>query len=247
MSDYAPNGSLSHLPDRSELSIPALRANHPMRKMPERSKGSAIGYVICPTTNTIIKSESDTEHKAIQYLYADPAVRRVQEQFAAIEYPDDQGEFHTHYLDLRAVTHAGSNFGFLVKPSSTAARTRLSDFAKMLSDWTPSSVADQLDVITERDMPEWQVRNSQHFLDVRRDHRTYTDELVAAAAPDLLDPIAIKDFAVQFGGGEFAFRPILRAIFFGTFVCVTPGLIDADSQIQFSGAVTPDLDEVARR
>lgn len=234
------------MPDRSILLAPAIRDTLAIRKIAKRSKGSKIGGLVCPATFRLIRTESEIEHAATQHCYADRAVATVREQAARIVGQTPEGDKFTHILDLVAITFKGLKLGLVVKHSSKAAKMRLCDFVATLAPWTPKRVADRVLPLTNRDLPEFHVRNAQHFLSVRRDQRNVFDDLVREAAPLVVEPTTIREFTAQFGGGEFAFRPVLRAIFFGTFVRLEDGLIDADTEIQFSGSVEPDLDQDRR-
>ncbi len=61
-------------------------------------------------------------------------------------------------------------------------------------------------------------------------------------APSLSQPIRIGELTGILGGGAIAFRPVLRAIFFGTLSYLGFGVINEDSLVKFSGEVMPDLD-----
>lgn len=230
------------MPDRCDLEWPAILKSKGLIEPASRSKGSKVGALVCPETTRLILTASDKEHMAIQTCYAESGVKVVREQAARIPYRNADNEKHEHVIDIIAETHDGLNVGILVKDGDVAAKTRLCDFVELLEKYTPKSVADCLIYMTNYDLPEFHVRNAQHFLSVRRDERTPFDDYVREAAPAVTQPTVIRDFTAQFGGGEFAFRPVMRAIFFGTFSVLTQGLIDADSVIQFSGTVMPDRD-----
>lgn len=229
--------------DRSDLLVPAIKKARGARKIAARSKGSVKGGLVCPVTNRMIETDSNIEHNAVAHAFYDRTVRTVRSQAARIDYKTPENAEASHYLDLVAETYGGFKAGLVVKHSSKAAKMRLTDFVAYLSEWTPASVADTLAPLTDRDLPEWHVRNCQHFLSVRADQRNAFDELVREHAPEVVEPMPIRDFTARFGGGEFAFRPVMRAIFWGTFEVMTDGLIDADAVIQFSGEVMPDLDQ----
>lgn len=233
------------LSDRSDLIIPAIKKARGARKVAARSKGSMKGGLVCPVTDCMIETDSNPEHGAVVHAYRDPRVRTVRTQ-AKINYWTPDGVQASHYLDVVAETYGGLKVGLVVKHSSKAAKMRLTDFVAHLAEWTPASVADTLAPLTDRDLPEWHIRNCQHFLSVRADQRGAFDDLVREHAHELEDPTPIRDFTARFGGGEFAFRPVMRAIFWGTFEVMTDGLIDADTVIRFSGEVMPDLDQERR-
>lgn len=232
-------------PDRSEISLPAILTSPMLRELPDRSKGSMIGTLVCPVTDRLIHSESNIEHRAVLHCYHDRAVKTVRTQAVKISYPAD-GADADHYVDVLAATWDRQSRGLVVKHSDKAAKMRLSDFVEYLAAHTDPSVVTALEPFTERDLPEFHVANARLFYAVRDDVRTYYDDLVREAAPAVKTPITIREFMEPMGGGRFAFRPVARAIFWGTLDVVSAGKIDPDSMIAFSGTVMPDLDEQRR-
>lgn len=229
-------------PDRSPISIPSLRKSKAIRDVPERSKGAEIGTFVCPKTNVVISTESGNESDVLQVCFADPRVTRVKEQAVRLHYTDAQGVARKHVLDLLVEQDDGYSRGLLVKPDSKAVATDLRGFTKALAAVTPTSVVNELNYVTERDMPETAKRNACCFNSVRRDRRTYVDDLVKDIAPSLTEEVMIGELADRLGGGRIAFRPLVRAIFYGTFELLTEGLIGPESYVRYSGSVMPDLD-----
>ena len=213
-----------------------------LRNVASRSRSSEIGYVICPRTNIAVKSESGNEHNAILYCYMDPAVERVTAQSARVYYQDDKGKRRHHTIDLRAHRYDGYIHGLLVKPDSKAVETGLRVFTKMLAAVTRKEVANDLNYVTERDMPEHELRNAALILSCRRERRTEVDDALGKLAPTIDGDIPIAELCAALGGGMHAFRPVVRAIFYGTLNCVTDGLINPTSIVRYSGSVQPDLD-----
>ncbi len=232
----------SHTTERTtRLILPVLVARV-LRAIADRSKGSEIGYVICPRTNIAIKTESGNEHNTVLYCYLDRAIERVMVQSARIFFKNAAGERTHHTLDVRAKRFDGHIHGLLVKPDSKAVDSDLRTFTRMLAAVTPKKVADDLNYVTERDMPEHEIRNAAATLSCRREPRTEVDSLLAGIAPSIIGDVTIAELCAVLGGGRIAFRPIMRAIFYGTLECVTDGLIDSTSVVRFSGTVMPDLD-----
>jgi hypothetical protein len=213
-----------------------------LRHVADRSKGSEIGYVICPRTNVAIKTESKGEQDGVLYCYMDPAVERVMAQSARIWFTDAEGARRHHTLDVRAKRYDGVIHGLLFKPDSKAVESDLRTFTKMLAAVTPKEVANTLNYVTDRDLPEYGLSNAAAMLSCRRESRTEVDAALAELAPGIEGDISIADLCVALGGGRIAFRPVMRAIFYGTLVCVSEGLIDPSTIVRFSGIVMPDLD-----
>lgn len=230
-------------PDRCELRVEPLRKGMALRNSARRSKGSERGEIVCPKTNVVILTESGLEHNAVLCAFADPKVVRVRDQDREIRYRDAAGAKRKHVLDLRIETDGGYVYGGLVKPQSKAIKQDLRGFATELAKFTPKSVADELVLIDERAMPEWEIRNATLFNSVRRGNRTVVDDELTAIAPTLVDEISICALSQLLGGGQVAFKPIARAIFYGTLECTVRGLITSRTLVRFSGKTMPDLDK----
>lgn len=226
--------------DESHLAIAPILAGGILRDFADRSKGSEIGYVLCPRTNTAIKSESGIEHNAVFVLYSDREIERVFAQSARIDYTDAEGKPSTHTLDLRARRWDRYIHGVLVKPDGKSEELR--ELAKRLAPKTPKTVADELNIVTDRDLPDYAVQNARLVLSCRREDRDQVDVALAQVAPTILGDISIADLCAELGEGGMAFRPIVRAIFYGTLDCVTEGPITPATLVRFSGCVMPDLD-----
>lgn len=194
------------------------------------------------TSNRIVLTESSNETKAVVTLLADHQVKTVREQPARIPYLGADGQWHEHTADLLAERHDADNVIFLVKDEHSAAKKRLWDFAENLARHTPKSVADRVQVLTSRHMPEWHNQNASLIVSARRDRRTYVDDELRVLAPELIDPVRIGDLSARLGGGQIAFRPIVRALYYGTLTYLGLGLIDVDAKVVFSGQVKDDTD-----
>lgn len=229
-------------PDRSPISIPSLRKSKAIRDVPERSKGSEIGAIVCPKTNVVIQTESGNENSAVLVSFADPTVVRVKEQALRLSYTDEEGVKRKHTLDLLVEREDDFAHGLLVKPDGKAVAGDLRGFTKALASVTPTSMVDELNYVTERDMPETDIRNAGCINSVRRDRRTYVDDLLREVAPSLTDAVTIGELTDRLGGGRLAFRPVVRAIFYGTLELLTEGLIGPESYVRYSGIVMPDRD-----
>ena len=230
------------LPDRCDLVLSPLFRVRGVRNTPLRSKGSQIGKIVCPTTNVVIPTEGTTEHNATVCLYADRNIAIVRSQPVRIPYFDADGVERTHVLDLRATRIDGYRYGLLGKTADEAERKDLPGFTEWLAMQVGREVADELRPITNEDMPEYQVRNARMFRKVRLERRTWVDDDLRTIAPGLLEPVMIRELTAMLGGGRLAFRPVVRAIFYGTLEPLSDGFIDPFTLVKFSGKVMPDLD-----
>lgn len=228
--------------DETHVAVTPVLVGDTKRDVPDRSKGSEIGYVLCPRTNIAIKSESGIEHNTIFVLYGDREIERVFAQGARISHVNDNGKTVTHTLDLRARRWDRYVYGLLCGTDSKAVYIERREQTRQLAAVTPKSVADELNFVTERDLPAFEVENARLMLSCRREDRDEIDTALTALAPSLNNDVSIADVCASLGVGGLAFRPVVRAILYGTLERVTDGLITPDTMVRFSGTVMPDLD-----
>lgn len=229
-------------PDRSELFVVPLKNSTALRTPVFGGRSGQSGAIVDPRTNRIILTESAIEKRLIKTLLADRKVKSVREQAAELPHVDEHGATHTHTIDVIAELDDDQRVGYLAKDEHAATKHDLRGFAERLAGQTPRSTADRLQVVTSRDMPEWHVQNTSLLVSVRRDRRTHVDDELRMLAPQLLTPIKIGELSEMLGGGHVAFRPIARALFYGTLTYLGLGRITKDCKVMFSGKVEPDFD-----
>ncbi len=209
---------------------------------PYGSKGSQAGALIEPREGRVLWSASSVEKNAMVTMLADPAVKTVREQAARISYLADDNEAHQHVLDLIVERWDGEMPALMIKPEEAAVRHDIRGLARRVAASTPRSIATRVQPFTTRHMPKWHMQNASLFLAVRRDRRTQIDEVLRELAPSLTTPVTVGDLSNHLGGGDVAFRPIARAVHYGTLEFLSRGEFDATSYVRFSGEVKPDTD-----
>ncbi|WP_162783605.1 hypothetical protein [Devosia naphthalenivorans] len=233
-------------PSPDHVVVTPLYASEGVRTPPIRSKGSQIGKIVCPTTNSVIHTESGTEHNAVMCLYADRSIKKVRSQAVRFSYTDREGTERDHILDLRATRDDDYNYGGVVKVADKAESMDLDAFVDLLATQISTEVADELRPLTDEQMPEWQIRKARLFRKVRTERRTSVDDQLRLLAPELTDPITVGELSERLGGGSIAFRPIVRAIFYGTLTHLSNDMIEPGGLVQYSGEVGHDLDAERR-
>lgn len=223
--------------------IASLRRSKSLIQSPVRSKATEVSELVCPKTNTIIQGSSSIERHSQLISFADRKVVRVREQALRLPWKDEAGQVHSHTVDVLAITSDGEKIAILDKPHENAVKMGLHEFARKLAATTPRSVVSKIIPLTDRDMPEDEIRTAELFFSARRDRRTEIDAKVLELAPSLVEDTPIAKITAQLGGGRVAFRPVVRAIFYGTLLRVTAGVITPDTLVRFSGTVMPDLDQ----
>lgn len=227
--------------DRSDLYVVPLKNSAALRTPAFGGKSGQSGAIIDPRTNRIILTESAIEKRLVKTLLADRKVKSVREQAAVIPYIDALGHARNHTIDFIADLEDGEVVGLLAKDEHAASKHNLRGFAEHLAGQTSRSVANRLRVVTSRDMPEWHVQNVSLLVSVQRDRRTHVDDQLRLLAPQLSAPIKIGDLSTMLGGGQVAFRPIARALLYGTLTYLGLGKITPHCKVMFSGEVMPDM------
>lgn len=227
-------------PDRTELFVVPIKLGDPQRPPAFGTKGSKTGGLVDPATFIVIWTESSIEKKAVKAFLADRQVRSVKEQALKIPYLADNGTTLHHFVDLLVTLWDGTRIGFVIKPESTAVRDNLRGFVQRLAKVTPVQRASRLQLLTDRQLPEWGNLNADLLIKVRFDRRTHVDDDLRDLAPTLTSPIRIGELADYLGGGHIAFRPIVRALYYGTLDYLGVGRIDKYKSVRFSGQVMVD-------
>lgn len=195
-----------------------------------------------PVTKIVILTESAIEKRLVRSLLADPKVANVRHQALKVSYLGADGEMHEHTVDVVATLLDGTKIGYVVKLESAAIKHDTRGLVQVLSKHASPRQVSRLQLVTSRQLPEWGNRNARQLLNARRDRRTPVDDLLREMAPELTKPVRIGDLTARLGGGQFAFRPVLRAIHFGTLTYLSAGIIDENGKVKFSGQVRPDTD-----
>lgn len=229
-------------PDRSELSVLPLQRVAAVRSPAFGTTGSQTGSIVEPVRQVVVLTESSIEKKLVRTLMADRNVESVRHQGLRIFYVGDDGQTHHHTVDLLVTLLDGTRIGYVVKPEHVAVRDNVRGLVEKLATSVSSERVDRLQLVTTRQLPEWGNQNARQLLNSRRDRRSHVDDMLREMAPDLVLPIRIADLTARLGGGHVAFRPVLRAIAFGTLEYLGTGVIDENSRVRFSGTVEPDLD-----
>ncbi len=228
--------------DRTELALRPLLNTEAIRSPAFGNNGSQTGAIVEPVTNIVILTESSIEKKLVQSLMADNNVVHVRYQALMVTYQGADGEMHTHIVDIVATLQDGTKIGYVVKPETAALKHDTRGLTETMSRHVSPSQVSRLQLVTSRQLPEWGNRNARQLLNARRDRRNDADALLRDMAPELTKPIRIGDLTARLGGGHLAFRPVLRAIYFGTLTYLGIGIIDENGKVKFSGQVMPDTD-----
>lgn len=194
------------------------------------SRSHAAGFSIDHRDNLIKPTESQIEHGTLTIFISDN-LASVECQPAPIQYTDHLGAVKEHTFDFRVTLHCGRRIAIYVKPSRRVRIKRLKAFVQLLADEMPDGFADEVCLITERDLPRWVISNAQLICSALLDPIQEVDQQLAAAAQLAQAPLTIADLSRGFGGPGKITRPVARLIHRQVFIQIAPGLISPDTVI----------------
>ncbi|MBX9990173.1 hypothetical protein [Phreatobacter oligotrophus] len=101
-----------------------------------------------------IGCESYTEYLALRtILTLRNDVITVEEQIPPFTYIDERGKTRQHYIDFRVTLANGERIGIAVKPEVVARRRGFRKTLRLIAEAMPKSVADRIDLITDKMIP----------------------------------------------------------------------------------------------
>lgn len=123
------------------------------RKIVTGSRG-AFSVSVYNTGRRQIDCESYTEYLALRtILTLRNDVIAVEEQLPPFPYTDERGKTRQHYLDFRVTLASGQRIGIAVKPEAVARRRDFRQTLRLIAKAMPKSVADRIDLITDKMIP----------------------------------------------------------------------------------------------
>ncbi|KQQ13639.1 hypothetical protein ASF53_11745 [Methylobacterium sp. Leaf123] len=201
-----------------------------------RSRGSNQGVLVTTGEHRRqIFYESSGECGLFHYAFARGDVVDVLEQQAAV-YRDDAGIVRKHYFDAILTMRDGTRKAVSYKPSRRADTIGFADYLIDLAARISPVVADEILLITERDLPKDALYNAALLHDCRRDPPGDADAAVLSVLATVVGEISIGDLRDATGYGGEAFRAIVRLI--GSRRITTKGFaaITADTLVWAAGA-----------
>lgn len=101
-----------------------------------------------------IGCESYTEYLALRtILTLRNDVISVEEQIPPFTYTDERGKTRQHYIDFRVTLANGERIAIAVKPEAVARRRGFRQTLRLIAKAMPKSVADRIDLITDKMIP----------------------------------------------------------------------------------------------
>lgn len=194
------------------------------------SRSHAAGFSIDHRDNLIKPTESQIEHGALTVVISDN-VALVECQPAPIQYIDDLGVVKKHTFDFRVTLRCGRRIAIYVKPSRRVRIKGLNAFVQLLADDMPDGFADEVRLVTERDLPRWLISSCQLICSAMLDPIQDLDPQLALAAQLAKAPLTISDLSRGFGGPGKITRAAARLIHRQVLIQIAPGLIGPETVV----------------
>ncbi len=197
-----------------------------------RSRGSNQGILV--TTGERPRQlfyESSGELGLLHYALARGDVVDVREQQAAL-YRDDAGVVRTHYFDAVLTMRDGMRKAVSYKPSRRAEAIGFAEYLTDLAARISPAVADEILLITERDLSKDALHNAALLHDCRRDSPGEADAAVLAVLAKVTGQISVADLRDATSYEGEAFRAIVRLIGAGCIVAQGTGRISGRTLVR---------------
>ena len=193
---------------------------------PNKSSGRSTCYYLDPTDGLYKVAESQLEGNATLRFIADRHVVRIEPQFGPVHYETEDGR-RTHTVFDHRITFDDAKKGVVsVKVAARAAKLGTDALNRLILAQMPETEADFVQLVSERDLPQWALANFRLIQSVRNDGHWRCEAELRAAAARLRNPISIEDFARPWGGARTVFRTVVFLLFDGTLRQVEPGELD---------------------
>ncbi|WP_108462396.1 hypothetical protein [Devosia naphthalenivorans] len=198
---------------------------------PEKSSGRSTCYYIDPIDFLAKEAEGQLElNVSLRYL-SDPNVIRIEPQYGPVWYLKPEGKRTYTVFDQRIQYADRTKTVVAVKPFARSVKLRTDALNALVLNQMPVEDADRVQLVTERDLPQWALANFRLFHSVRNDRHWHCYGELLRAARSLVIPLPIDDFAKPWGGSKAVFRTVALLIFEGALRQVEPGEIDDTTMI----------------
>lgn len=198
--------------------------------LPGKSSRRSTVFWIDPIDHAEKICESDLEARHNIQFTSDRRVTRIETQFGPLHYRDADGALRSTVYDSRVTYEDGLKTLVSVKVAERAALQGTDEINQRVLDYEPLEVADQAQLLTERDLPAWAASNAALIHSVRNSHHESPDikgeGFLLRHARKLARPVSLAELCEPFGGSGQHFRAAVMLIFEGDLRQVEPGLIN---------------------
>lgn len=177
-----------------------------------KGRGSFRGAFVAPLRpeGQIVVFDSRGEMNLELVLLACPEVVDVEDQPEPVRYRDENGRWREHTFDVRATMRDGWRTAYAFKAAARAAA--FAPELAVIARHVPKSFADEVVLVTERDLDPIEVQTAEMVLNFRRHRWPEVDAAVGETARGLRGATTIAEIVAATGFAGRAFRSVVLHI-----------------------------------
>lgn len=197
---------------------PPLRSTG-SRSFPARSRSSSRGFLVATlpdeTRPRQIIYESNLERSTALLLLARRDLRNLWDQPPAVSYNDPKRGAAKHVFDYLASFDDGIRRAIAVKPLSRVNRLGFRATLAAIREDLPRRFADEVVLVTERDLNKTEVRNAELLHMFRAHPDREADRIISDILTTRQETCSIAEVVSESGLACRGFRAVFRAIYAG--------------------------------
>lgn len=190
-------------------------------KMPERvrlARKTAVGarehqtgqVTMDPDEGYTVGYDSNTEMKCMLVLLARPHVAGLESQ-VRFQWLDADGKRGEHFFDFRVLMNDGKRVAIMVKSEYRRNLPKVQDKLAEVAARVPRSFANQVVVMTERDIDPVEYFNAEMMHEMRRPDPD-ADTAARRLLYETVGAVRVKDLVDAIGLGARGFRAVVRLL-----------------------------------
>lgn len=181
------------------------------RKTAVGAREHATGQVTFgPGDSFTLGLDSNTEMKCMLVFLARPGVVGIESQ-VLFEWVKTDGKVGKHFFDFRLLMASGKRIAIMVKSEYRRRQAKVQKELAEVAAQVPSSFADEVFVMTERDIDPVEYFNAEMMHEMRR-LDPEADALARGVLGEMVGSVQIFDFVEAIGLGARGFRAVVRLI-----------------------------------
>jgi hypothetical protein len=154
--------------------------------------------------------DSNTEMKWMLVLLARRNVVWLESQ-VLFKWFDDDGKAGRHFFDFRALMADGKRIAIMVKSEYRRNQPKVQDELSAVAARVPRSFADEVVVMTERDISPVEYFNAEMMHEMRRSDPD-ADAIARRLLGEIVGAVRIQDLVDAIGLGARGFRAVVRLL-----------------------------------
>ncbi|GGF86218.1 hypothetical protein SAMN05216376_12914 [Mameliella alba] len=154
--------------------------------------------------------ESYTELQVLLALLARPGTKHVENQ-VKFEFTGPDGETKDHFFDFRVTKFDGSRTALMVKAAYRFRQAKIRDELVYIASRVPTSFADKVEVVTEKNLVSSEIYNAEMMHQMRRPVPD-ADAAARRAIRDIRGDVQIRDLVEIIGHAGAGFQALVRLI-----------------------------------